>query len=49
MHALELKMPLFLRQGKNTVEPPIGDVTLVFTDVEVTQDHRLECKEKVAE
>ncbi len=34
MHALELKMPLFLRQGKNTVEPPVGDVTLVFTDVE---------------
>jgi class 3 adenylate cyclase len=34
MHALELKMPLFLRQGKNTVEPPKGDVTLVFTDVE---------------
>ncbi len=34
MHALELKMPLFLRQGKNTVDPPTGDVTLVFTDVE---------------
>ncbi len=34
MRALELKVPLFLRQGKNTVEPPRGDVTLVFTDVE---------------
>lgn len=34
LKALELKMPLYLRQGKNTVSPPVGDVTLVFTDVE---------------
>ena len=34
LHALELKMPIFMRQGKNTVAPPTGDVTLVFTDVE---------------
>lgn len=34
LRALELKMPLFARQGKNTTPPPLGDVTLVFTDVE---------------
>jgi class 3 adenylate cyclase len=34
LHALELKMPLYLRQGKNTVPPPVGNVTLCFTDVE---------------
>jgi class 3 adenylate cyclase len=34
MRALELKMPMFMRQGKNTVHPPQGEVTLVFTDVE---------------
>ncbi len=34
LRALELKLPLFVRQGKSSVEPPRGDVTLVFTDVE---------------
>ena len=34
LHALELKMPLYMRQGKNSVPPPTGEVTLCFTDVE---------------
>jgi hypothetical protein len=47
-HALELKLPLFARQGKNTVPPPTGDVTLCFTDVEVRVQCPLNRAESVA-
>eukprot|EP01091_Cochliopodium_minus_P000267 TRINITY_DN1027_c0_g1_i13.p1 TRINITY_DN1027_c0_g1~~TRINITY_DN1027_c0_g1_i13.p1 ORF type:complete len:553 (-),score=212.61 TRINITY_DN1027_c0_g1_i13:761-2197(-) len=33
LHALTLKMPLYLQPGSNSVPPPTGTVTLVFTDV----------------
>jgi chromosome segregation ATPase len=46
LRGLELKMPLFMRQGKNLVDPPQGDVTLVFTDVEGGEFLTREKKEK---